>query len=42
MSFFRDWIDYLGFIVSKDRLAPQPDKVAAIEHMASPQSKKDI
>ena len=40
--FFKDWIDYLGFIVSKDGLAPQPDKVAAIEYMTSPQSKQDI
>ena len=42
MSFFKDPIDCLGFIVSKDGLAPQPDKVAAIEHMTSLQSKQDI
>ena len=41
-NFFKDQIDYLGFIVSKDGLAPQTDKVAAIEHMTSPQSKRDI
>ena len=33
-------MDYLGFIVSKDGLAPQPDKVATIKNMTSPQSKR--
>ena len=42
MSFFKGQIDYLSFIVSKDGLAPQPDKGAEIEHMTSPQSKQDI
>ena len=40
--FFKDQIDYLGFIFSKDELAPQQDKVDTIEHMTSPQSKCDI
>ena len=42
MSFYKDQIDYLGFIVNKIRLAPQLDKVVAIECMATPQSKCNI
>ena len=40
--FFKDRIDYLGFIVSKDGLLPQPDKISAIEHMSTPANKRDI
>ena len=40
--FFKDRIDYLGFIVSKDGLLPQPDKIPAIEHMSTPANKRDI
>ena len=40
--FFKDRIDYLGFIVSKDGLLPQPDKILAIEHMSTPANKRDI
>ena len=40
--FFKDCIDYLGFIVSKDGLLPQPDKISAIEHLSTPANKRDI
>ena len=40
--FFKDRIDYLGFIVSKDGLMPQPEKISAFECMTTPANKRDI
>ena len=37
-----DNINYLGFIVRKDRLLPQPEKVVEIEKMSVPSNKRDI
>ena len=41
-SFFKEQIEYLGYIVSKEGLKPQPWKVEAVKKMSIPKNKKDI
>ena len=40
--FFKKQIDYLGFIVNKKGLQPQPSKIEAIVKMQRPSNKRDI
>ena len=41
-QFFKEQLDYLGFVVDKDRLHPQIDKVKAIKQMSTPTTERDI
>ena len=41
-SFFKEQIDYLGFIINKMGLQPQPSKIEAITKMQRPTNKRDI
>ena len=41
-SFFKEQIEYLGHIVSKEGLKPQPCKVEAVKKMPISKNKKDI
>ncbi len=41
-SFHRSQVDLLGFLVSGNRIAPQPEKVSAIHNMPAPRDPKEI
>lgn len=41
-SFFKDQLDYLGYLIDKDRLRPLLNKVSAIVNMKILNKKKDI
>ena len=41
-TFFKEQIDYLGFIVNKKGLQPQPSKIESIVKMQRPSNKRDI
>ena len=41
-SFFKEQIDYLGFIINKTGLQPQPSKIEAITKTQRPTNKRDI
>ena len=41
-TFFKDSIDLLGFVVSKDGISPQPSKVGAIRNMRPPSTPTEI
>lgn len=41
-TFFKEQLDYLEFLIDKNGLHPQPNKVSAIENMKIPEDKKDI
>ena len=42
MSFFKENIEFLGFVISKNGIKPVPSKIEAIEKMKSPESMQDI
>lgn len=41
-NFFKEHLEFLGFVISKDGLRPVPAKVEAISHMQVPANKRDI
>ena len=41
-EFFKDKLRYLGFLVSREGIAPDPEKVAAIQKIATPKCVKDV
>lgn len=41
-EFAQTEIKYIGHIIGKDGIKPDPDKIAAIQNMPSPQSKADL
>ena len=41
-SFFKNQLDYLGYLIDKDGLRPQPNKVSVIFNMKILTEKKDI
>lgn len=40
--FFKDQLEYLGFVIDKKGLRPQPAKIEALERMQVPTNKRDI
>jgi hypothetical protein len=40
--FFKNEVEYLGFIIDENGLKPQPAKIEAIQKMSAPISKRDI
>ena len=41
-QFFKDQLEYLGFVIDARGLRPQPAKIEAISKMKQPESKRDI
>ncbi|KAJ9075970.1 hypothetical protein DSO57_1039670 [Entomophthora muscae] len=41
-NFFKEHLEFLGFIISQDGLCPVPLKVEAIEQMQIPANKRDV
>ena len=41
-NFFKEHLEFLGFIISWDGLRPVPSKVEAIEKMQPPSNKRDV
>lgn len=41
-QFRRDEVEYVGHIISKDGLKPDPEKVRAVKMMKKPENKKDL
>ena len=41
-NFFKEHLELLGFVISKDGLRPLPAKVETISHMQVPANKRDI
>lgn len=41
-KFFQKQVKYLGFIVDKDEIRPDPEKVAAIQKMTAPPDVKQL
>lgn len=41
-NFFKEHLEFLGYIISKDGLKPDPAKVKAITHMQTPSNKRDV